>query len=161
MRRTVASLTPISAAIVRVLQWVALAGLDWVVLRINVSLTLAAIEGLRPGRGASFSKPGIPSRKKRFRQREAFWLLMPSISAISVSGFPSAASSTILARSTCRAGSDRERDHCFKTLLDLGFEHERSGQGVRSFHRPDFAGEPVVSGLVHTDPQRMGVVGEE
>src|SRR6266481_9386092 len=66
MRRTVASLIPISAAIVRVLQWVALAGLDCVVLRINSSLRLAEMAGLRPGRGASFSRPGQIELQKPF-----------------------------------------------------------------------------------------------
>src|SRR6266436_1225858 len=89
MRRTVASLIPISAAIVRVLQWVALAGLDCVVLRISSSLRLAEMAGLRPGRGASFSRPVRSNCRNRFRQRAAFWLLRFKVAAISKSVLPS------------------------------------------------------------------------
>src|SRR5215813_4430081 len=91
MRRTVASLTPISAAIVRVLQWVAFAGFDCVVLRINSSLTLAEMAGLRPGRGASFTRPAKLNCRNRFRQRATFWLLIFRVAAISKSVLPSAA----------------------------------------------------------------------
>src|SRR6516164_2184729 len=112
MRRTVASLIPISAAIVRVLQWVALAGLSCVVRRITSSLSLAEIVGLRPGRGASFSRPVRSNCKNRFRQRAAFWLLIFRLAAISKSVLPSAAKRTTLARSTCRAGRERDRAHC-------------------------------------------------
>src|SRR5947207_15954123 len=65
IRRTVASLTPISAAMVRVLQWVALAGDDAVVLPIYSSFTRVAMAGFRPARQASFSKPANHAFKQR------------------------------------------------------------------------------------------------
>src|SRR5437763_14812777 len=71
IRRTVASLTPISAAMVRVLQWVAFAGDDALVLRINSRFTAVAMSGFRPGREVAFSKPANPAFKKRWRQRAA------------------------------------------------------------------------------------------
>jgi hypothetical protein len=55
---------------------------------------------VRPGRGASFSKPAKPNFKNRFRQRAAFWLLMPISAAISRSCFHAAANKTTRARST-------------------------------------------------------------
>src|ERR1017187_4759137 len=77
MRRTLFSLRPAASAIVRVLHWVELDGFSCVVFR-TTSWTLAGvIVGVRPGRGASFSKPARPIFKNRFLQRAAFWLLMP------------------------------------------------------------------------------------
>jgi len=55
MRRTLASLIPTAAAMVRVDQWVALAGFSWVVLRMTSRFVAAEMRGVRPGRGASFS----------------------------------------------------------------------------------------------------------
>src|SRR5262249_45509659 len=60
IRRTLASLMPVSLAMVRVDQWVALAGLVRVVLAITVSMSAAEIDGLRPGRCASFRRPATP-----------------------------------------------------------------------------------------------------
>jgi hypothetical protein len=71
MRRTLASLMPASAAIVPVLQCVALAGSVCLVLSIKRCTAAALIVGLRPGRGASLSSPLIPVFRKRFRQRAA------------------------------------------------------------------------------------------
>jgi hypothetical protein len=51
----------------RVLQCVALAGLDWVVLRINSSLSLPEMAGFRPGWGAPFTKPAKSNCRNRFR----------------------------------------------------------------------------------------------
>src|SRR5215471_16739844 len=114
MRRTVASLMPISAAIVRVLQWVALDGLVCIVLRTTSAFSRAEMAGLRPGRGASLVRPFRPELKNRLRHRAAFWLVISKAAAISRSVLPAAASSTTLARSTWRAGSEREPAHCFK-----------------------------------------------
>src|SRR5712671_6693857 len=57
MRRTLASLIPAAAAMVRVLQWVALGGFWRVVMLTTRRMKLAPILGVRPGRGASFSPP--------------------------------------------------------------------------------------------------------
>jgi hypothetical protein len=65
----VASLIPISRAIVRVLQCVAFAGAHWVVLWITSSFTETGMAGLRPRREASFSSPDKPNFKNRLRQR--------------------------------------------------------------------------------------------
>jgi hypothetical protein len=83
MQRALFSLTPAASAVVQVLHWVALEGFSCVVFR-TTSCTLAAvIVGVRPGRGASFSKPAKPIFKNRFRHRAAFWLRMPISAAIS------------------------------------------------------------------------------
>src|SRR5271167_294627 len=65
--------------------------------------------GVRPGRGASFSKPAIPKARNRFRQRAAFCAVIPNSAATSLSCFPAAASNTIRARSTSRTDKDRGR----------------------------------------------------
>jgi hypothetical protein len=72
MRRTLASLMPTAAAMVRVLQCVALAGC-WRVVRVPTRwIKRVPIVGLRPGRCASFCNPATPSARKRLRQREPF-----------------------------------------------------------------------------------------
>src|SRR5215472_11644698 len=111
---TVASLMPISAAIVRVLQWVVLDGFDCVVLRTTSAFSRAAMAGLRPGRGASWVRPSRPKLRNRLRQRPAFWFVIRKATAISRSVRPAAANNTTLALSTWRAGSEREPAHCFK-----------------------------------------------
>src|SRR5262249_11684553 len=112
MRRTVASLTPISAAIVRVLQWVALAGLDCVVLRINSSLSLAEMAGFPPGRGGSFCRAARTDSRKPLPPHAGLLLLIFRFKPISQTVFPPAANNTILARSICRAGRERDLTHC-------------------------------------------------
>ena len=69
MRPTVEALTPTAAAIVRRLQWVALAGVSRVVLWMICCTVGEQMAGLRPGRGASFSMPATPDSRKRLRQR--------------------------------------------------------------------------------------------
>ena len=49
---------PAAAAIVRVLQCVALAGFSCVVSRTTLSTVALAMDGVRPGRGASFGNAG-------------------------------------------------------------------------------------------------------
>ena len=96
------SLIPTSFAMLRVLQCVAWDGFSRMLSR-NTSATLSgAIEGRRPGRGASFSKPGRPFTRKRQRQRAAFCTEMARISAISRFCFPSATSKITRARSATR-----------------------------------------------------------
>src|ERR1035437_8783735 len=66
MRRTLASLMPTAAAMVRVLQWVALAGF-WRVVRVTTRfVSRVPILGLRPGRGASFCNPRHAQREEAF-----------------------------------------------------------------------------------------------
>lgn len=86
----------------------ALGGLVCVVFRTTSAFSRAAMAGLRPGRVASLVRPSSPKRKNRFRHRAAFWLLIPRAAAISRSVRPAAANSTTLARSTWRAGSERD-----------------------------------------------------
>jgi hypothetical protein len=62
MRRTLASLMPTAAAIVRVLQCVALRGCWRVVMVTTRCVRRALIVGLRPGRDASYSTPLPPAR---------------------------------------------------------------------------------------------------
>src|ERR1051325_6878296 len=65
--------------------------------------------GFASGTWRVLLQPPKPDSKNRLRQQAAFWLLTPRAAAISRSDLPSAARSTILARSTCRAGRDLER----------------------------------------------------
>ena len=64
---------------------------------------------VRPGRGASFSSAAMPPARKRFRQRAAFSGVILIRWSICWFSRPSAASSTIRARSTHRAGMERAR----------------------------------------------------
>src|SRR5665811_789988 len=67
MRDTEAFETLISLAMVRVDHCVALVGVLCVVFAIRVAVTSGEIDGVRPGRGASFSRPSIPNSRKRPR----------------------------------------------------------------------------------------------
>ena len=114
MRRTLASLIPTAAAMVRVLQWVAFGGFWRVVMRTTRRMKRALILGVRPGRDASRSNPAMPTARNRLRQRDTFLGVIFIAAATSLSCRPSAANSTIRARSTTRAGSDRLRARCSK-----------------------------------------------
>ena len=105
-------LIPEAAAMLRVLQCVAFTGFSWVVFRMTCWISLAGMLGVRPGRGASFSRPAKPARRNRARQRAAFLGVIFKVAAISRSCLPSAASSTMRERSTRRAGSERARARC-------------------------------------------------
>ena len=109
MRRTLASLMPTAAAMVRVLQCVALVGGCRVVMVTTRCVRRALIVGLRPGRGASCSNPATPSARKRLRQRETFFGVMDRRTAMSLSCRPAAANNTMRDRSTTRNGSERLR----------------------------------------------------
>jgi hypothetical protein len=74
-----------------------------VIARIS-SRTAGGIVGGFPGRGASAS-PARPRSANRDRHRITVGSLHPTRPAISTPGTPSAASSTIRARSTSRAGA--------------------------------------------------------
>jgi hypothetical protein len=63
----------------------------------------------RPGRGASFCSAASPPFRKRSRQRATSLGWMPNSAAIALSCHPSAARSTMRARSTTRAGNHRAR----------------------------------------------------
>jgi len=85
MRRTLASLMPTAAAMMRVLQRVALVG-RWRVVRVTTRFVKRVpILVLRPGRGASFSKPATPNARKRLRHRETFFGVVARLAAISLS----------------------------------------------------------------------------
>src|SRR6202049_1789984 len=109
MRRTLASLIPTAAAIVRVLQCVALAGCWRVVMVTTRLVRRAPMVGFGPGRCASFYNAATPSARKRLRQRETFFGVIAMLAAISLSGWPEAASNTMGARSATRTGRDRLR----------------------------------------------------
>src|ERR1035437_7311415 len=68
MRGTEALEMRISLAMVRVDQCVAWDGVLCVVFAIRVAVTSGEIDGVRPGRGASCSRPSIPNSRKRPRQ---------------------------------------------------------------------------------------------
>ena len=72
----------------------------------------AEMLGVRPGLGASFSRPAIPKARNRFRQRATFCAVIPNSAAMSLSCFPAAASNTMRARSTRRTDRDPARAHC-------------------------------------------------
>src|SRR5690348_4103004 len=98
----------------RVLQWVAFGGFCRVVRFTTRRTKLAVILGERPGRDASRSNPAMPKVRNRLRHRDTFLGVIFIAAAICLSCRPSAANSTIRARSTTRAGSDRLRAHCSK-----------------------------------------------
>ena len=106
-----ASLTPCASAIVRVLQCVAAGGLVCSVASTTARILASAMRGMRPGRGASFSRPAKREAPETARARVA-----PSgarysqrLRDILAQGTPSAASWTIWARWTTRAGKVRLR----------------------------------------------------
>src|SRR5260370_38580805 len=71
IRRTLFSLRPVAAAIVRVLQWVALRGFSRVVFRITAWILAGVIVGGLPGLGASFSHGAKTTARNPFRPRAA------------------------------------------------------------------------------------------
>jgi hypothetical protein len=100
---------PTAAAMVRVLQCVALVGCWRVVMVTTRLVRRVPIVGLRPGRGASFCNPTTPSARKRLRHRETFFGVMAMRAAISRSCCPEAANKTMRARSATRTGRERLR----------------------------------------------------
>jgi hypothetical protein len=74
------------------------------------------IEGLRPGRGASFSIPAVLSAANRDRHSETVFFAVDKSAAMSRFSFPAADASMILARNTSRAGVLRPRDQVSRTL---------------------------------------------
>src|SRR5215467_1802359 len=83
MRPMVEGLTAVSGAKVRVLQWVAATGVDWVVSRTISSTRAGGMVRGRPERGASLSSPAIPCSTNRFRQRLTVCRTTPTVWAIS------------------------------------------------------------------------------
>src|SRR6266567_6431293 len=98
----------------RVLQWVAFGGVCRVVRFTPRRTKLAVSLGERPGRDASCCNPAKPKVRSRLRHRDTFLGVIFIAAAIRLSCRPPAANSTIRARSTTRAGSDRLRAHCSK-----------------------------------------------
>jgi len=86
MCRTLASLRPWARAMRRVLQWVAWGGRVCSVASTTARILLAGMRGIRPGRGASFSRLGKRSAKKRCRQSCTVGRDTPSRRAIGVVG---------------------------------------------------------------------------
>jgi hypothetical protein len=82
MLLTLASLMPTAAAMVRVLQCVALVGCRRVVTTTTRLLRRALMLGAT-ARNASFCNPAEPSARKRFRNRETFFGAMAGQAAIS------------------------------------------------------------------------------
>ena len=89
-------------AMLRVLQCVAFRGVLCKVASTTAVIFSGGILGLRPGRGASFSKPGTRNARKRCRQSCTVGRDAPRTWAISWLATPSAAIVTIRARITCR-----------------------------------------------------------
>ena len=129
MRRTLASLMPAAAAIVRVLQCVALAGLWRIVMSTTRFTWSSVIVRVLPGREASFCNAAIPPSRNRLRQRATFSAVTPSSCAISLSCRPSAARNTIRARSTTRAG--RERPRASRSTAFRTSEFSSTGRATR------------------------------
>src|SRR6266481_818943 len=133
MRRTLASLMPAAAAMVRVLQCVAWAGFSRSVISTTFFTRRSVMIRARPGRGASFFRAAVPPLRKRFRQRATFSGVMPIRCAICWFSRPSAACNTIRARSTTRAGSERCLAHRSSSFLCSGL---RSTGGAIRIPRP-------------------------
>src|ERR1700730_10413477 len=92
MRCTVALLTPCASAIVRVLQWVAVFGVVWVVA-VTTRLTFAAVmvRG-RPRPGATATRACGPPLANRSRHNKIVGRLILSALAIALFATPSEAS---------------------------------------------------------------------
>jgi hypothetical protein len=123
-----------AAAIVRVLQCVTLAGLSCNVMSTTFFTCRSVMTRVRPGRGASFSNAAMPPSRKRFRQRAAFSGVMPIRAAIRPFSKPSAASKTMRARSTTRAGNERCRASRSSVVLCSGLR--KIAGAVRILSRP-------------------------
>ena len=98
MRWIVDGAYPVSRDIERVLQCVASRGFSSSVLRTTSATASSSMHRGRPGRGSSWS-PSMPCSANRLRHFLAVRLLMPSVAAICTLFSPSAASSTMCARS--------------------------------------------------------------
>lgn len=105
IRRIVASLTPCALAIVRVLQCVASEGVVCRVASTTALILRGEILGIRPGRGASFSKPAHRKDKNRCRHSWTVGREMPNSRAMMWLKTPAAAIWMICARCTNRAGT--------------------------------------------------------
>jgi len=99
----------ISLVIVPVDHCVALAGVPCVVFGIRVTVISAEIDGVRPGRGASFKRPSMPCSRKRSRHDVTMRGATLSVAAICLFCSPSAASNTMRLRITARVAVDRPR----------------------------------------------------
>src|SRR5438552_19132841 len=95
MRRTLASLIPTAAAMVRVLQWVAFGGFWRVVMRTTRRMKRALILGVRQGRDTSRSNPAMPKARNRLSQRDKFMGVIFIAAESPLSCTPSAAIWTI------------------------------------------------------------------
>jgi hypothetical protein len=101
MRTTADWDSPAASAIPRVLQWVALPGLDSNV-RVMTSSTWASVRLLGvPGRGSS-ANPSSRSSRKRCRRLPTVGMVIRRSAAISVLGRPCAAARTTRARRASR-----------------------------------------------------------
>src|SRR5436309_13611952 len=89
---------------VRVLQCVALVGFAWRVASTMALIFREEILGIRPGRGASFSKPAHRRDKKRCRHNWTVGREIPNRRAIKWLKIPAAAIWMICARCTKRKG---------------------------------------------------------
>jgi hypothetical protein len=83
IRRTLASLSPSTFAIVRVLQWVAFVGFSRVVLALTCCTFSSGIVGVAPGRGASFPRAASPPSRHHCRHRAGSSGVLPNSGAIS------------------------------------------------------------------------------
>ena len=98
MRLTVDGAYPVACAIERVLHWVASRGFSSSVLRTTSATASSSMRRGRPERGSS-SSPSRRCSAKRLRHFLAVWLVTPSTLPICTLVSPSAASSTMCARS--------------------------------------------------------------
>ena len=99
IRRTLLSLIPTAVAIARVVQRAALTGFLFSVIATTCFTWRSVIVRVLPGRRVSSFSPSIPRPRKRFRHRDAVSRSIPMACAISLFRKPSAASSTMRARS--------------------------------------------------------------
>ena len=116
MRRTLAGLMPATAAMLRVLQWVAFGGFSRSVSSTTPATVAWLRLGFRPGRLASFSRPGTPATSYRWRQRLIVGVVVCSRYLISPVDTPALLSKTIFARRTTFCGVPRARTNRSNSL---------------------------------------------
>lgn len=146
IRATAVALVPRCAARLRVLHCVELLGRSSSVTRTTSAtwVDMRAERG-RPGRVASCNSPATPSTRKRARQRATKRRSVSSLSAISLSWRPLAASKTMRAR------------NCTRASTRLRLERARSSRSSWADNKTGLATRMTMTSLSVIVRQRIGI----
>src|SRR5665213_696683 len=162
-RCTVVEPTPTCCATRRVLQWVMpRGGLPKVTLMIVVATSSLCSFG-RPRPGLSSSRAAMPPLAYRDRHKWTVGCEVAVFAAICRLGMPSAAKSTMRARSTNRCGNARLRDHVVRVLRSssvmssggiAALELDKPGRGRPKLHSEEVA-TTIISVTLGKPPRGM------